>query len=296
MLSLLKLFPAKRIVITRYSLTPNWQKRYNTSLMITSFKNEKVKYVRRLQTERRFRWREQAFVVEGMRWLTELVQRQHPIEFVLCTASWLEAAKHAAIVQQLFGCVQTISDDLMADLTGVETPPGVLAVVKMVWLPWPTNPRLLLLLDGVGNPGNLGTILRTAAAAGVEGVILAPGCVDPYNAKALRGGMGAHLRLPLRLADWAEAAALMADLTIWLADVAEGLNYTAVNWQMPSALIIGGEAAGGGAEAINLANGRCTIPMYAATESLNAALAAGIILFEAARQRHRHLQDSASSL
>lgn len=256
--------------------------------MITSFKNEKVKYVRRLQAERRFRWREQAFVVEGIRWLSDLLEQQRSIEYVLCTADWLGAADHQTIVRQLSCPLQVIGDDLMAALTEVETPPGVLAVAPMRLLPWPPQPSLLLVLDGVGNPGNLGTMLRAAAAAGVEGVLLAPGCVDPYNPKTLRGGMGAHLRLPIRLADWAEIAEATTGLTTWLADVGEGVDYTAVSWQVPSALIIGSEAAGAGGEADRVANGRCTIPMHAATESLNAALAAGIILFEAARQRRSH--------
>lgn len=253
--------------------------------MITSYKNEKVKYARRLQAERRYRWREQAFVVEGTRWLDELIQRRHPLKFVLCTADWFAAAEHAPILHQLACPVQPISDDLMADLSGTETPPGVLAVAEMASLPWPGQPTLLLVLDGVGNPGNLGTMLRAAAAAGVDGVLLAPGCVDPYNPKALRGGMGAHLRLPIRLTDWAEVAEATAGLATWLADVDEGVDYTAVNWQAPSALLIGSEAVGLGAAARRVANGRCTIPMHATTESLNAALAAAIILFEAARQR-----------
>lgn len=253
--------------------------------MITSFKNEKVKYARRLQAERRFRWREQAFVVEGTRWLLELLQREYSLKFVLCTADWFSAAAHAPIIQQLTCPVQVIGDAIMGELSDVEAPPGVLVVAEMPHLPWPTAPTLLLVLDGVGNPGNLGAMLRAAAAAGVDGVLLAPGCVDPYNPKTLRGGMGAHLRLPIRLADWGAVAETAVSLTTWLADVTEGVEYTAINWQAPSALIIGSEGAGAGGEAERVANGRCTIPMRAATESLNAALAAAIILFEAARQR-----------
>lgn len=253
--------------------------------MITSFKNEKVKYARRLQAERRFRWRERAFVVEGTRWLLELIQRQHPLKFAFCTDDWFASAEHAPILQQLPCPVQIIGDDLMADLSDMETPPGILAVAEMVSLPWPADPTLLLILDGVGNPGNLGTMLRAAAAAGVDGVLLAPGCVDPYNPKVLRGGMGAQLRLPLRPADWPEIQSAVTGLTTWLADVAAGVDYAVVDWRIPCALLIGSEAEGVGEEAQRVANGRCTIPMHAATESLNAALAASIILFEAARQR-----------
>ncbi|MCB8982301.1 MAG: RNA methyltransferase [Ardenticatenaceae bacterium] len=253
--------------------------------MITSSKNAKVKYVVRLQSERRFRWREQAFVVEGTRWLTELAEGGHPVKLVFYSEDWSDLTSHVAILQQLAVPVQAVSQEVMAAMSDTETPAGVLAVVGIEPRPLPARPSLLLILDGVQNPGNLGTMLRTAAAAGVDGVLLGPGCVDPYNPKVLRGSMGAHLRLPIHALTWAEIGPLMAGLTVWLADVAGGVSYTAVSWQSPAALIIGSEAWGAGAEAAALADGRCTIPMHAATESLNAALAAGIILFEAARQR-----------
>ncbi len=253
--------------------------------MITSNKNSKVKYVVRLQAERRFRWREQAFVVEGTRWLAELADFGHPVKLVFFTEDWVDLPDHADILQQFAVPVQAVSPEVMAAMSDTETPAGVLAVVGMTPRPLPARPSLLLILDGVQNPGNLGTMLRTAAAAGVDGVLLGPGCVDPYNPKVLRGSMGAHLRLPVQALAWSEMEPLLAGLTVWLADVAEGLDYTAVSWQTPSALIIGSEAWGAGAEAVALADGRCTIPMHTATESLNAALAAGIILFEAARQR-----------
>lgn len=253
--------------------------------MITSNKNSKVKYVVRLQAERRFRWRERAFVVEGTRWLTELAAEEHPLKLVFCTEDWRNSDNHEAILQQVVAPVQMVSPEVMAELSDTETAPGVLSVADMVLRPFPPAPTLVLVLDGVANPGNLGTMLRTAAAAGVDGVLLGPGCVDPFNPKVLRGSMGAHLRLPIQDADWAEIGGVLAGLTVWLADVVEGVAYTAVNWRSPSALVIGSEARGVGNEAVRVANGRCTIPMHAATESLNAAMAAGIILFEAARQR-----------
>ncbi|MBP6472867.1 MAG: RNA methyltransferase [Chloroflexi bacterium] len=244
-----------------------------------------MKYVVRLQGERRFRWRERAFVVEGTRWLSELAAEGHPLKLVFCTEDWRSSDNHEAILQQVAVPVQMVSPAVMAELSDTETAPGVLSVADMGLRPFPSSPTLLLVLDGVANPGNLGTILRTAAAAGVDGVLLGPGCVDPFNPKVLRGSMGAHLRLPIQDVDWTEMAGVLAGLTVWLADVAEGVAYTAVNWRSPSALVIGSEARGVGNEAVGVANGRCTIPMHAATESLNAAMAAGIILFEAARQR-----------
>jgi TrmH family RNA methyltransferase len=258
--------------------------------MITSLSNAKVKYVRRLQTDRRFRNRENHFVVEGTRWLTELVTMARPAAMLFVTERWLETAVHPQILQQLALLGQStpllVSEEVMLAMSDTATPAGVLAVLPMQPPPLPTRPSLLLVLDEIGTPGNLGTMLRAAGAAGADGVLLGPGCVDLYNPKVVRGSMGAHLRLPVHSQTWPEIAATVKDMQVWLATVEAELAYTAVNWQQPSALIIGSEAAGAGTGARRIANGSITIPMHATTESLNAAMAAGIILFEAARQRN----------
>lgn len=253
--------------------------------MITSTSNSKVKYVRRLQTDRRFRERERAFVVEGTRWMTELLPLAYPPQLVLYTNAWHNKQEHTLILQQLNGEAQAVSESVMAAMSATETPPGVLAVLSMQPRPLPPEPTFLLVLDRVRTPGNLGTMLRTAAAAGADGVLLGPGCVDAYNPKVLRGGMGAHLRLPVRHMNWQEIRARTEDLAVWVAAADGSVPYTDVNWRRPSALIIGSEAVGAGELAEATADGRVYIPMYAATESLNAAMAAGVILFEAARQR-----------
>ncbi|HEX6387758.1 MAG TPA: RNA methyltransferase [Anaerolineae bacterium] len=247
--------------------------------------NPKVKYVRRLQSDRRFRAREKAFVIEGTRWLTELVQWVKSPQLILYTKDWLNTADNGDILQQLDAPAQPVSDEVMAAMSATTTPPGVLAIVPIHARPLPDTSSLLLILDRVKTPGNLGTMLRTAAAAGVDGVLLAPGCVDPYNPKVVRGSMGALLRLPVQQAEWPEIAEKAADMKVWLAAADGDVSYTAVNWRQPSALIIGSEAWGAGDEAQQVASGRVAIPMYAATESLNAAVAAGVILFEAVRQR-----------
>jgi TrmH family RNA methyltransferase len=131
----------------------------------------------------------------------------------------------------------------------------------------------------------MGTILRTAAAAGVDGLMLAPGCIDPYNPKVVRGGMGAHLRLPMRKVLWEELASLLRGADVWVALSSGGEDYAAIDWRNPSVVIIGSEAHGVSAKALTLARGLVSIPMQAATESLNAAVATAIILFEANRQR-----------
>ncbi len=171
----------------------------------------------------------------------------------------------------------------MAACSDTQTPQGVLAVVPFVNLE--PRPGLLLILDGIRDPGNLGTILRSAESAGVGQVLLAPGTVDLYNPKVVRGAMGAHLRLPALSQDWHSIGQRARDRAVWLADAAGDTAYHAVDWTQPSALLVGGEASGAGQEAADLATGKLSIPMTGGAESLNAAMAATIILFEAARQR-----------
>jgi TrmH family RNA methyltransferase len=180
-----------------------------------------------------------------------------------------------------------VSERVMEAMADTVSPQGVLAVVPFVELEPPPGPSLSLAVDGLRDPGNLGTILRSANAAGVEQVILAPQTVDLYNPKVVRGAMGAHFRLPIVALSWPEIAETLAGVQILLADVQGELAYYEVDWTRPSALIIGSEAYGAGQEAMELATATIAIPMHGGAESLNAAVAASVILFEAARQRRK---------
>lgn len=256
--------------------------------MISSLTNNSVKYVRRLQNERRFRQHERAFVAEGTRWLREVLSSDIVPALVLFTEAWRQGDDHAEMIEilpRLGVPYQAVTEAVMGAMSDTESPPGVLLVLPQQTRPLPLHPTYLLILDAIQTPGNLGTMLRTAAAAGVEGALLAPGCVDAYNPKVVRGAMGAHLRLPIQELDWSAIGQRVAGLVVWTAEVSGGVAYTAVNWQQPSALIIGSEAQGVSVAAQAVAQGRVTIPMHAQTESLNAAVATGILLFEAARQR-----------
>ncbi len=253
--------------------------------MITSLTNAKVKTIRRLLVDRRFREQEQAFVIESSRWLLELGQHNLTPQFVFYTDSWQRLPAHQALLAQLNAPGYEIDEKLLQIISDTETSAGILAVVPIPSKPLPDQPNLLLILDRLADPGNLGTILRTAAAAGVEGVLLSPGCVDAYNPKVVRSSMGAHLRLPIYSRSWIEITSLTAGLIVYLADAQGNLNYTQTDWRSPCALIIGSEAEGAGPEAQRLAAARIYIPMHAATESLNAAVSCGILLFEVARQR-----------
>ncbi len=157
------------------------------------------------------------------------------------------------------------------------------------------SPSLILTLDRVRDPGNLGSALRTAAAARVELVLLTPKTVDPYNPKVLRGGMGAHFRLPIEQASWDEIALHHGQMHTYLAEADGEIPYYTIDWLRPSMIIVGGEAHGPGIEARQVAGTSVHIPMAADTESLNASVAAGVILYEVQRQRTLSAQEGAKS-
>ncbi len=255
---------------------------------ITSVHNERVKYVRSL-ARRRNRQREGRFVVEGSRLVDEMVRAGERPALVLYTEAWaasLEAKPLLTVLALAEGGAWPVSEPVFAVCADSQTPQGVLAVVSFVrTLP---RPGPILILDRLRDPGNLGTLLRSAEAAGVGQVFLAPGTVDLYNPKVVRGAMGAHFRLPVIHLDWPAIVEQVAGRAVWLADAEGETAYDAVDWRVPSSLIVGGEATGSSQEASDLATGRVRIPMTRGTESLNAAMAATVILFEAARQRRVH--------
>lgn len=236
----------------------------------------------------KLRRKEKRIVLEGVRLIGDAAAAGVLPEFVLYTPG---AAPDQPVAQwivrfheQGVACFET-TPDIMAHISDTQSPQGIIAVVPMPEFMPPLDANLVLILDGIADPGNLGTILRTAAAAGADVVILAPGCVDPYNPKVLRSGMGAHFRVPLARQAWPDIAAEYGHLAVYLADAASDLPYYAVDWRQPAGLIIGGEARGAETQARQLARATIAIPMSNAVESLNAAMAAGVILFEIRRQR-----------
>jgi TrmH family RNA methyltransferase len=175
----------------------------------------------------------------------------------------------------------------MRAASDVETPPGILAVLSVREIPLPETIDFVFIPGEVRDPGNLGAMLRTAAAAGMQAVFLPTGTVDAFSPKVVRSAMGAHFRLPLRSLPWEEIESRLheAPLRIYLADARQGVVYTEADFNQPLALIVGGESGGAGPFAENLAHERVRIPMPGGMESLNAAAAAAILLFEVVRQR-----------
>jgi RNA methyltransferase, TrmH family len=255
--------------------------------MITSPDNPKVKQARAL-LERKGREQQGRCLAEGVRLIEDAVRAGLAPALLFYTA---QATAHPRAARVIAAAVETgsptleLSPAVFGALSDTVTSQGVVAVLPIPRLAPPAAASLILVPDQVRDPGNLGTLLRSAEAAGVDLVLLPPGCVDPWSPKVVRAGMGSHFRLPIATGDWPALAERLAGRQVWLAEAEAPAAYDRVDWTLPSALVVGGETTGLSADAGRLATGRIAIPMAGPVDSLNAAMAATVILFEAARQR-----------
>jgi TrmH family RNA methyltransferase len=260
--------------------------------MISSTHNPKIQFVRALQSQAKARREARAFVVEGVRLAEEALASGWPAELVLHTTD-LEPRGQAVVggFAARGTPVEEVTPSVLRAASDTQTPQGILAVLSQRSLPLPEPLDFAFIPDGVRDPGNLGSMLRTAAAAGVGAVLLPPAAADVFAPKVVRSGMGAHFRLPVRACPWDEIGRLIQalGLRVYLAAAGDGLPYTQAEFRLPLALVVGGEAQGAGSEALALAHQRVTISMPGGMESLNAAAAAAILLFEVVRQRKEKL-------
>ena len=256
--------------------------------MITSVHNPKIKQVRSLQSDPGARREAGAFVVEGVRLAEEALASGWPAQLVLYGE---DIGPRGRLVVDNFlaqgATVEAVAEHVLRAASDTQAPQGLLAVIEMRSLPLPPALDFAFIPDGVRDPGNLGSMLRTAAAAGVQAVLIPRGAVDTYAPKVVRAAMGAHFHLPIISLAWEEIAGLLGqdELQIYLADAACGVPYFQCDLRRPLALIVGGEAEGAGEAARRLAGATLHIPMASEVESLNTAAAAAVLLFEVARQR-----------
>ncbi|HLO32623.1 MAG TPA: RNA methyltransferase [Anaerolineales bacterium] len=258
-----------------------------TLTVITSSQNSKIKLVRALLGRAKERKEAGAFVVEGVRLVEEAVIGNWGLRFSLYDESLSERGR--ALVERLKSQgvdVEMVSENLMRSLSETETPQGILAVLQFTQLPIPNLLNFILIPDQIRDPGNLGTLLRTAAAAGVQAVLLPPETTDAFAPKVVRSAMGAHFRLPICSMTWEEIEQMSksANLQIYLADM-DGKSCWETDLRQPLALIVGGEAEGASEAARKLANEHISIPMPGKMESLNAGAAGSVLMFEVVRQR-----------
>ena len=257
--------------------------------MITSTANAKVKQLVQLQKKSKSRREQGVFIVEGSRLLEET-----PHERI--TEVYLAESYHREHPATMFPGVspEILADHVFTHVSDTKKPQGILGVVKMAehapeTMLSVTHPYLLI-LDNLQDPGNMGTLFRTAEAAGVTGIIMSRECVDIYNPKVIRATMGSIYRMPFMYTDDLKAIIHQikdSGIRIYAAHLDGRQIYDQENYQKKTAFMLGNEGNGLRKEIADLADIRIKIPMQGEVESLNAAIAGAVLMFEAARQRRR---------
>lgn len=256
--------------------------------MITSTSNQKIKDLVQLQKKAKARNKEGVFIAEGSRMVLETPKER--IKQLYISESYFEKAGQE-LDENGFD-FEILSDNVFSYVSDTKTPQGILAIVKrkdyrLEEILDVDNPHLIV-LDNLQDPGNLGTIFRTAEAAGVTGIVLSRDCVDIYNPKVIRSTMGAIYRMPfVYVEDLLEALKIMKDkkITTYAAHLKGKNSYDKEDYKSACAFLIGNEGNGLRETVSNAADTWIRIPMEGKAESLNAAVAAAVLMFEAARQR-----------
>ena len=261
--------------------------RYPTEI-VTSIHNVHIKRARSL-LRRKGRAEERAFLVEGLRAVVDMFEAG-----VTPTILYVRnVPDDRALIDHLdVRCpVRLVSPEVLASLSDVPHPQGFVAVVPIDAVS--AEPRFdvwkrdfILVADGVRDPGNLGTLLRTAAGAGVTEVVVTPNSVDPFNPKCVRSAMGAHFLVSLRQLSWDELSTYLTGMPlIAVADANGAASYDSVNWCDQCAIVVGSEAFGPNQAILDIATAYVRIPLARNLESLNAGVAGSHVVLEAARQR-----------
>lgn len=230
-----------------------------------------------------------------MRSVEEAVAAGEKMEFALFTEKLTEDHRGFDLVEKIKSTgtrIWQVEESLLKDTAGTENPQGILAVVEMKHYQLEEltakKESMLLLIDGVQDPGNLGTMIRTACAAGVRGIILLKGTVDRYNSKVVRAAMGSLFQVPIVCSDDNRKVLSLlraGEFRVLVADVSGDSHYDQVDVNGNLAWVLGNEANGPEKFWIEQGDDCVCIPIYGPVESLNVAVAAGILLFEAAKKR-----------
>lgn len=265
--------------------------------MITSVNNDRVRRVVSLVEKSKARREEDAFVIEGMKMLREAPVLQ--VREVYVTEKYLDkATEDDKEILWRYGA-EPVSEEVMKKMAATQTPQGVLAVVSQYHYTMEEviegynqeaegSAPLILILENIQDPGNLGTMLRSGEGAGVTGVILNKGSADIYNPKVIRSTMGSIFRMPFIYVEdmSAELARLKENgIHTYAAHLKGQKNYDEFDYTGPTAFLIGNEGNGLTKETADAADTYILIPMKGEVESMNAATSSAILTFEASRQR-----------
>lgn len=256
--------------------------------MITSTGNAQVKELLQLQKKSKARNERNVFIVEGIKMFSEAPRNR--IEKVFISETLFNRKKQELNLDGLK--VEILSDKVFSHVSDTKTPQGILCIVRQKKTKleeiFAQNPAHLMILDNLQDPGNLGTIVRTAEGAGVSGIILSKDCVDIYNPKTIRSTMGSIYRMPFLYVEDLENTideVKKQDIKVYAAHLQGKNNYDEENYKIGCAFLIGNEGNGLRDEIAEKADIWVKIQMQGQVESLNAAIASSILMFEVCRQR-----------
>lgn len=257
--------------------------------MITSNSNVQLKNIVQLNKKAKARKEQSLYVVEGYKMYLEAPKKQ--IEKIYAASHFL--GKHPEI-RQKHPNLEEVDDRVFAAVSDTQTPQGILCLMRQP--SWGLGDMLkkenpfLMILEDLQDPGNVGTIFRTAEGAGVDGIILTKNCVDIYNPKTIRSTMGSVYRVPFFYTDKIEKVLgelMVQGVRTYAAHLNGERDYDREDYSHGTAFFIGNEGNGLTDELSNMADRLVKIPMCGQLESLNAAMAAGILMYEASRQRRK---------
>lgn len=261
--------------------------------MITSTSNSRIKNVIQLMKKSRLRKEQGVFLVEGIRMVKEAPANQ--IKELYVSESFLKREENRTFLdKQISGSYEAVSDEVFSKMSDTVTPQGILCVLSQMEHNLETmlsrENGTYLVLEDIQDPGNLGTMLRTGEGADITGVILSKGCVDIYNPKVIRSTMGSIYRVPFCYVDDLPAAVRLMNkrnISTYAAHLDGKKYYDECEYTGQAAFLIGNEGNGLSGEISALASHKIKIPMGGQVESLNAAVSAAVLMYEAYRQK-RH--------
>ncbi len=259
-------------------------------MLITSKDNEFIKHLKKLK-DKKYREEYGEFIVEGIKMIQEAIEEKATIKnIIVCDDCKNQEYFSKEFLYEIakYNCVY-VTEKIFLQITDVTNPQGILAVIDKKKINSDINydSDLFLILDNIQDPGNMGTILRTADSINLKQIIVAKGTADVYNPKVVRSTMGAIFRVKvIESEDLTKVVKEMKKrkIKVYATDLATNSSIYDVDYKK-SAIIIGNEANGVSKQLLDLADKKIKIPMIGKTESLNAAVATGIILYEAIREK-----------
>jgi len=243
---------------------------------IESVKNPKVKQWKKLHTKKE-RENTGTFIIEGLHLVEEALKNKEMIKTLIVSEDMiLPNTWDVDNVRMTF-----ITKDVMKAISDTETPQGVAAICEYQPSHTPERWSKILLVDSVQDPGNLGTIIRTADAAGIDGIILGEGTVDHYNSKVIRSSQGSLFHLPIVKGNLHEWLTVYKEnnIPVYGTALQNGISYKEVKSADQFCLLIGNEGSGVNSDLLDQTTKNLYIPIYGGAESLNVAIAAGILLY-----------------